>query len=143
MSFDFKVVNGDLVIGSNGDFETVTGTEKLIQDILKMLLTPVGSNIFFPWYGSLLSSAMIGSPMDDQFIETAATLQINNSLQTLQSLQRDQLTSLQHVSASELLAAIKEVMVQRSIVDPTYYAISVKVLTKDLKTTTATFEVTL
>lgn len=143
MSFDFKVQNGDLVIGSNGDFETVEGTDKLIQDILKMLLTPVGSNIFFPWYGSLLSSAMIGSPMDDQFIETAATLQINNSLQTLQSLQRDQLASLQHVSASELLAAIKEVMVQRSIVDPTYYAISVKVLTKDLKTTTATFEVTL
>jgi len=143
MSFDFKVVNGDLVIGPNGDLDIVENTDKLIQDILKILLTPVGTNIFFPWYGSLLSSAMIGSPMEDEFIQTAASMQISNSLQTLQTMQRDQLSSFQRVTASEMLAAIKEVAVERSQVDPTYYSISVRVLTKDLKTATAAFEVTL
>jgi len=143
MSFDFKVEQGDLVIGPNGDLEKVENTDKLIQDILKILMTPVGTNIFFPWYGSLLSSALIGSPMEDEFIQVAATMQITSALQTLQTMQREQMASFQRVTASELLAAIKEVAVERSQIDPTYYAISVRVLTKNLRTTTATFEVTL
>jgi len=143
MSFDFKLIEGDLVIGTNGDLDTVENTDKLIQDILKMLLTPTGANIFFPWYGSLLSSAIIGSPMEDEFIETAATIQITTALQTLQTLQREQMASFQKVTPSELLAAIKEVAVERSQVDPTYYAISVRILTKDLKTAVASFNVTL
>lgn len=142
MSFDLKLVNGDLSIRS-GQLETVENTDKLIQDILKMLLTPVGTNIFFPWYGSLLSSAVIGSPMEDEFIETAATLQITNALQTLQALQRDQMASFQKVTPSELLAAIKQVSVERSQIDPTYYSISVRVLTKNLRTAVAEFAVTL
>jgi len=142
MSFELKLTNGDLTIGTNGDLETVTNTDKLIQDILKMLLTPVGTNVFFPWYGSLLTSAMVGSPMEDEFIVTAATMQITNALQTLQALQRDQMSS-QRVTASELLAAIKEVNVERNSIDPTYYSIAVRVLTKDLKTAVATFDISL
>src|ERR1039458_5609818 len=38
MSFDLKLINGDLVI-QNGELQTVTNSEKLIQDILKICLT--------------------------------------------------------------------------------------------------------
>ena len=48
MSFDLQIKNGDLQIGSNGDVAQVFDTEKLVQDILKILLTQSGANTFFP-----------------------------------------------------------------------------------------------
>jgi len=142
MSFDLKILNGDLAIGSNSDLDTVQDTDKLIQDILKMLLTPVGSNLFFPWYGSLLSASVIGSPLDQEFIYNTARSQIEDSLRILQNLQKQQAT-WQKVTSSELLAAIKEVYVERNVVDPTYYLVTVSVLTKNLKTTYVNFDITL
>ena len=54
MSFDLKIINGDLVI-KNGQLTTVVDSEKLIQDILKICLTEAGSNPMQPWYGSSIS----------------------------------------------------------------------------------------
>ena len=41
MSFDFRIINGDLEIGTDGDLGKVEDTEKLIQEILKMAHTPL------------------------------------------------------------------------------------------------------
>jgi phage baseplate assembly protein W len=130
MSFDLKIRNGDLVIGPDADLDIVEDNEKLIQDILKMLMTPLGSNLFFPWYGSLLAGSMVGQVLDDSFRKSIVETQINNSLETLQNLQKQQSADGQRVSPGELLAAIKSIDVDRNIVDPTYYTINVKVLTK-------------
>ena len=141
MSFDLKIKNGDISIGSNGDFEKVEDTEKLVQDVLKILLTPVGANPFFRWYGSSLSAAMIGNPFDTVFIAVAAESQIRNALETVQNLQKTQAGSGQRVSAGELLAAVRNVQVVRNEIDPTYFTIAIKVLAKSLKTIPVTFEV--
>ena len=130
MSFDLKVQNGDLVIGTSGDLQKVIDTEKLIQDILKILSTPTGANLFWPWYGSLLTSSAVGSAMDHQFISTVVEQQIRTSLENLQSGQREQMAKSQSVSPEELLAAIQKVVVKRSIVDPTYFSIVVRVVNK-------------
>lgn len=130
MSFDLKVQNGDLVIGSNGDLQQVVDVEKLIQDILKILSTPMGANLFWPWYGSLLTSSAVGSAMDHQFISTAVEQQIRTSLENIQQLQKEQAARNQTVSPQELLAAIQNVVVKRSIVDPTFFSIVVRVVNK-------------
>lgn len=55
-----EVENGDLVL-ANGSFSTVTGPDKVSQDIEIAVLTPYGSDRFHPRYGSIFSS-YIGSP---------------------------------------------------------------------------------
>jgi len=130
MSFDLKIKNGDLVIGSDGDLGKAIEVEKLIQDILKILSTPAGSNLFWPWYGSLLTSSAVGSAMDHQFISSVVEQQIRTSLDNIQQLQREQMARNQSVSPQELLAAIQKVVVKRSIVDPTYFSIVVRVVNK-------------
>ena len=122
MSFDLRIKEGDLAIGSDGDLEILSGVEKLVQDVLKILQTPLGGNPFFPWYGSLVSTALVGSVMDFRFTETAAQQQIRSNLETLQRLQRQQLSNGQKVTADEQLAAVQSVVVKRNTVDPTYFS---------------------
>ena len=142
MSFDLKVSGGDLVIDTNSDVKTVQDSEKLIQDVLKMLMTEQGSNIWWPWYGSTLAGSMIGSPFESQFISSVAENQIRSSLETLQNLQSDQ-ASRQTVTPAELLAAIKSVNVQRNQINPTFFSISLSILTKNLTVVNTSFNVTL
>lgn len=141
MSFDLKIKNGDLQIASNGDLQKVENTEKLIQDILKIVSIPLGGNPFFPWYGSSVSTSIIGNPFSFQFVGSLASSQIKNSLETLQKLQNIQSSSGQTLTPAELLAAIQEVKVERNQVDPRYFRIVIKALTKALTTATTTFDV--
>ena len=110
MSFDLKIINGDLVI-NNGDLRTVVDSEKLIQDILKICLTEVGSNPFQPGYGSFLSRTMIGNPMYTSTIVQIGKSQLNTCLTNLQNLQQIQIKSRQRMTADEQLAAITDISV--------------------------------
>lgn len=143
MSFDLKIRNRDLAIGSNGDFEQIVDNNKLIQDLLKILLTPLGGNPFHAFYGSMLSEGMIGQALDNQFTVTIAENQLQSSLNTLMAIQKAQENSGQAVSPGELLAALKEVHIARHPMDPTYFNITVGVLTKALDVIYTEFDVTL
>ena len=141
MSFDLRIKQGDLVIGSDGDLEKIEDNEKLAQDILKILVTPMGANPFHAWYGSLLSSSFVGNPFEEEFIVKIAGSQIRSALETIQNLQRAQMASSQKVTASELLAAVRSVKVVRNPVDPRFFSIFVSVLTKALNSTNVTLKV--
>lgn len=130
MSFDLKLVNGDLVIGSDGDVAKVENTDKLVQDILKIILTPVNGNPFHPAYGSYLTNSLIGNNLPDSFVISTAENQIKDSLQTLMKQQKIQSTR-QPVTASEALAAIQSVKVERNLVDPRFFQVLVNVLARD------------
>lgn len=141
MSFDLKIKNGDLQISSTGDLQKVQDTEKLIQDILKIVTTPMGGNPFFPWYGSSMNSSLIGNSFNFQFVGNIASSQIRESIETLQKWQGIQAGSGQTVSPAELLAAIKEVKVERNQVDPRYFRVVIKALTKALTDASTAFDV--
>ncbi len=141
MSFDLRVNKGDLVIGSDGDLDQIIDIEKLVQDILKLLQTPLGSNVFFQWYGSILTDAMVGQVLDSSITVNLIQQQIKSNLETLQKLQRQQASNGQHLTPGELLAAIQTILVNRSTIDPTRYHIVVKVLTKSFRTAIASLDV--
>lgn len=61
MTWSFQIKNGDLNISGPGGYATVTGQQKLIQDLKNWLLTPRGTDPFNPDYGSILD----GGVMDD------------------------------------------------------------------------------
>ena len=130
MSFDLKLYNGDVVIGNNNDLQKAEGTDKLIQDIIKIISTPIGGNVFFPWYGCPITKSLVGRSFDRQFISSIATQQARSSLERLQTLQTDQLRMNQVVTPEEQMAALQKVIVDRDIQDPRFYNIGLTVLTK-------------
>ncbi|HEY5268410.1 MAG TPA: hypothetical protein VII94_04725 [Candidatus Saccharimonadales bacterium] len=143
MSYDLKIINGDLVISqaNGGDLRAVVDSEKLIQDILKICLTDVGSNPLHPSYGSYLSRSVIGTPLQTGIIVQIATAQLNTCLTNLQSLQQSQLKSLQKVSADEQLAAITGISVLRSPLDPRLFNVQIGCMSKGYKPITTAFTI--
>lgn len=131
MSFDLQLKNGDLVIGDNGDLATVQDSDKLIQDVLKALMTPLGSNKFLKQYGSLFTKSLVGNILDDEFTSTMAVGQLSNTIAILQDLQSSQ-GKIQHLSPSERIAAVKKIFVDRDAADPRYYNIIIEVLSGGL-----------
>ena len=140
MSFDLKIINGDLSI-SNGDLLTATDSTKLVQDILKICLTEVGSNPLHPGYGSFLSRTVIGNPMYTTTIVQIAKSQLTTCLTNLQNLQQVQIKNRQRVTADEQLAAITDISVIRSSLDPRLFNITIKGRTKGFKPITTAFQV--
>src|SRR5574338_788116 len=105
MSFDLKIISGDLVL-SNGDLKTVVDSEKLIQDILKIALTTAGSNPVHPWYGSFISRTLVGNPNSTSVLVQIGKSQLTTALNNLKDLQDMQAQSYQRMTADEQIAAI-------------------------------------
>lgn len=140
MSFDLKIVNGDLVITQNS-IQIVEDSEKLIQDILKICLTDAGSNPIHPSYGSFLSRSVVGSPLQTSVIVQIAKSQLNTCLTNLQYLQQLQLESLQKLTADEQLAAVTGISVLRSVFDPRLFTVKISCITKGFKQVTTNFSI--
>jgi len=138
MSFDFRIKDGDLQIDANGSIEKVEDSEKLIQDILKIASTPLGSNLFYPWYGSPISKSLIGQALDMEFVSTVASNQLQTSLENLQRLQQQQALE-QRVTPFEQLAAVKRVAISRNQVDPRFFLVIIDVVTNALSTVSTQF----
>ena len=140
MSFDLKLLGGNLTI-KNGDFDTVENSDKLVQDILKLVSTQLGSNPFFPAYGSPISQVLVGSVLETEFVEDIATQQLRSSLERLQQLQFEQSKQNQIVTPEEQIAAIEDVRVSQARDDPRYYIVNLTVISKAFQRVPVSFAV--
>ncbi len=140
MSFDLKILNRDLVI-KNGDLQTVIDSEKLIQDILKICLTNVGSNPIHPGYGSFISRTLVGSAVDTSVLVQIGKAQLNACLENLKALQQMQIKELQALSADEQLSSILGISVLRNQIDARQINVEIRVLSKGFKPITTKFTV--
>ena len=140
MSFDLKLLGGNIAI-KNGDFDTVENSDKLVQDILKLVSTQLGSNPFFPAYVSPISQVLVGSVLETEFVEDVATQQLRSSLERLQQLQFEQSKQNQIVTPEEQIAAIEDVRVSQARDDPRYYIVNLTVISKAFKRVPVSFAV--
>ena len=131
MSFDLALINSDLSIKSDGTVRTVTKTDKLKQDVVKIILTPLGSMRFHDWYGSNINENTIGNILPENILFNDISSSISESLERLRTLQRSQ-ASYQKMDPSEIIVSIAEINVQRDIVDPRQVNVIVKVISRDL-----------
>ena len=138
MSFDLKIDNNDLNLNPDGTLQTVHDNNKLAQDIIKAVLTPLGSNKFFRWYGSMIGARVIGNVLSASQIESEVERAVYNTLSNIVALQKVQSRS-QYVSAGEAIAAIKNVSLARNPVDPRQWEITITVLTRKLTVVEETF----
>lgn len=117
-------LENDIRTGDRSSAIMVTDNNLLYQMCLKIILTDLRSNVYYPWYGSGIrksvgTKAQSGSALAiQQSIRTALT-----NLQGLQSSQ----AKFQTVSPRERLFAIDKVVVTESDVDPTVYLVEVAV----------------
>jgi hypothetical protein len=131
MSFDLKIVKGDISIARNGIISIVTGNAKLRQDIIKIMLTELGSNKYHPSYGSATGSLQIGSVLDSEMMELDLVSSAEQAIRKIMSMQRAQ-AKRQFLSSSEVILDIVNVSIDRDFADPRLYNINISVLTEKL-----------
>jgi hypothetical protein len=140
MSYDLRVISGDLVI-QNGDFRVCVDSEKAIQDVLKICLTNAGANPIFPWYGSFVSRSLVGNNLGTNITMQVAQSQLQSAIENLMSLQKAQIKSSQPVTPDELIGSISNISVNRNKIDPRVFAVSVTMITKGFKPITTAFTI--
>lgn len=78
--FNLTSISGGDFSTVDGDYELVSGISCVIQDTAHRLMTDVGSNPYFPDYGSLIPE-LIGSKLDTTW-QTKISLEVERSLRT-------------------------------------------------------------
>lgn len=131
MSFDLKLIKNGLALNPDGSLQTVSENIKLAQDVLKIVLTSSGSNKIFRWYGSNLSSRVIGNIFSVAELETEISRTIQDAISNLIALQKSQ-SKTQYVSAGETIAAVRYVRALKSETDPREYEVAISLLTRKL-----------
>ena len=143
MSFDLKISQGDLRLSETRDLAIVENSEKLTQDVLKIVTTPIGGNPFFPWYGSPIEQSLVGTSFETQFVAAVATNQLRTSLENLQSLQKEQLKTAQLVTPQESIAAVQDINVHRNTIDPRFFRLTITVLSKAFRRVQTSLQISL
>lgn len=131
MSFDIRVINGDIDFGANGDVVQVTDSDKLAQDVVKLLNTPIGTSPLNLGYGSALTVANIGESIDPALAIDQTIISITAGLEQLIALQ-DQQRSFQIVTDAESIIDFETPLVQQDPADPRQFNIVVNAISRDL-----------
>jgi len=112
--------------------KTTSGTFKLVQQFIKVLMTSTGSDVFDPGLGGDLQnwvgSKVIGSNPHALAVKTTLTIQLAAAhFQARQAV-------IQNLPGSEKLAQCQVVNVGASLVDPTALDIGLRLVTYDQQT---------
>lgn len=140
MSFDIKITSGDIAIGRDGDLDTVYDNDKLRQDIIKILLTKLGENKFHSNYGSKIGALEIGFVADQELVELDLQSSVEDAIRYLMRAQQVQ-QRRQYLTPGEVIIGIKNVVVERDLLDPRMYNVYISVYTKKLTVITETIPV--
>lgn len=129
MSWSFHIKNGDLNLAGPGGFATVSGQQKLIQDLKNWILTPRGTDPMHPDYGSVLDGGMLpdgtqvnsflgGLFTSENLVEIES--EVRRALAAYQQQQLDRLTRESALyggkntfSAGEILVSVDDVSLQQ------------------------------
>lgn len=116
---DFAVVNGR-------EIERVEWAAKLRQEVDKIVLTSVGTNPVYQWYGTQLVS-YIGSKrvVRRGVVSTQLKSQIQEALHRLQELKTRVQAQYQKVAKEEMIASIDKIDVQVFADDPTSFTVEI------------------
>ena len=128
MSYDLKLLKGDLVLNNSGSLRIVERNSKLRQDILKILLTDIGENKYHQYYGCLAGRLDIGNILDQDFFKTRLEDSVKSAIKNLMILQRNQI-KYQYVSPAETIVDISGVAAYRDKADPRMWSIFVSIIT--------------
>lgn len=125
-------IRRDLTFDQSGSLSTVSGHDKVEQQVLKILLTATQSNRLHLDYGANLPD-YIGQRLD-LLLEFKIMQTVQNSILFVIDQQRQ---STQDLPLDEIIARMADLQVRRDETDPRKVIITVKVTTADLFEVTA------
>lgn len=132
MSFDLRAINGDLELSPDGDVRQVIDSDKLAQDVLKLLNTTYGTDPFYPGYGSVITAASIGMPNDNpDSLVSRAQIILTEVLGQLVSTQQAQST-YQPLTDAETIIDFDTPIVEIDPTDPRQINVLINALSKGL-----------
>jgi hypothetical protein len=138
MSFDIFAISGDIELGRNGDVARVTDSDKLAQEVIKLLNTTIGSDPLNPNYGSLLTSARLGSGIDVDSIVGQTQAILTEALEQLVQLQEFQ-SSFQTLTDAETIVGFEPPIVELDDAEPRQFNVMINALSRDLTPLTIAF----
>jgi hypothetical protein len=125
MSKSLRIVNGDLSVGAGRAFETVSGAEKLAQDLRLWILEKIGTDPATPGFGSRLDGGAVDGQQIESFIGQIGSLERLNEVKAeintllslyqatqIQKMQRDIISSStgRHtLSSDEILQTVESI----------------------------------
>lgn len=117
-------VENDFRHDASGQSIMVANEDLLYQATLKILLTDLGSNPYYPWYGTSIKERIGSKALSN----VAATLSedVRKALSKFQDLQTQQ-GEIQQVTPKERLYAILDIQVRPHERDPTVFLLDVTV----------------
>lgn len=130
MSFDLKIEDGDIVFNTSGSPKFVFDDNKLKQDVVKILLTPVGSNRLYPWYGSPLSDKVVGKVLDKKVLDLEIQNAIMYAINNLIELQKLQMKDGQYLSPGEVIAQVKDIIFEPNANDARQLNVLIEIATR-------------
>lgn len=116
MSFDLKLIDGDVVIDPSGDVNIIGEWELAKQQLFNSFITPIGTNLYHEGYGSLLPY-ISNNGASFQDIERDIRSSIQNSVNSFIALQKFQ-RNYQFLSPQETIISINSIDVQIDSNDP-------------------------
>jgi len=117
-------VENDFRFDATGSLILIQNEDLLYQAALKILLTDVGSNSFFPWYGTTIRERIGSKALSG--VASVLSEEVRKALSRVQALQTEQ-AKYQQMSFKERLYAVLAVNVKRHRQDPTTFQIEITV----------------
>lgn len=140
MSFDILATNGDIQFNNRGDVAKVVDSDKLAQDVIKMLNTTLGSDPLNPSYGSPLTVNLVGRVPSREIAQMKVAQILEESLDKMIRLQDFQRT-YQVLTDAETIVEFESPIVEQDSLDPRQYNIVINAISRDLTPITLTMTI--
>lgn len=112
----------------NGKVIELRHENLLRQEVLKMIYTMQGTNVFHPWYGTVLVESIGTKILNGALVQSTIAADIQQGFKRWQSIKRQQEETVgQAVSDGEYPFALQGVSVRQSTRDPTVIFVTMNV----------------
>lgn len=119
----------DHFITRTGDVKKVDKEQKLIQHLIKNIMTILGSNPFHPYIGTRIAQAIFKALRNPQAFETQTLLDIENVFSKYKLNQYKQ-AEVQSVDLRELLSDLRDLNIVPNNLDPREYELYITATTQ-------------
>jgi len=99
----------DWIINGNGDIDVVDRELLLLQQVEKILVTKLSSNVFHDWYGTELHSLIGTKIFDRDLLFNRIREQVNSAIEKLRNTQRQMIASGRTFSPGELFGKLLKI----------------------------------
>lgn len=119
MSKSFQIINGDLVVGVGRAYGSISGKDKLQQDLKMWVLEKIGSDSLLPTYGSALDGGIIDGQVIPSFVGELLTPDIISQIRAeiLRILTNYQAMQYQKMQDEAILYGGKNTLSADEVVD--------------------------